>query len=62
MTIPESLQNSKDLRFAFVYTGKGGSTLSMDNVQLYAEERDNYVSVTAAAGEGGTITPPVRPW
>ena len=57
VNIPESLQNSKDLRFAFVYTGKGGSTLSMDNVQLYAEERDNYVSVTAAAGEGGTITP-----
>ena len=57
MTIPESLQSSKDLRFAFVYTGKGGSTLSMDNVQLYAEERDNYVSVTATAGEGGTITP-----
>lgn len=57
VTIPESLQNSKDLRFAFVYTGKGGSTLSMDNVQLYAEERDNYVSVTATAGEGGTITP-----
>jgi lactocepin len=57
VTIPESLQNSKDLRFAFVYTGKGGSTLSMDNVQLYAEERGNYVSVTATAGEGGTITP-----
>ena len=57
VTIPESLQSSKDLRFAFVYTGKGGSTLSMDNVQLYAEERDNYVSVTATAGEGGTITP-----
>ena len=57
VTIPESLQNSKDLRFAFVYTGKGGSTLSMDNVQLYAEERDNYVSVTAFAGEGGAIDP-----
>ena len=57
VTIPESLQNSKDLRFAFVYTGKGGSTLSLDNVQLYAEERDNYVAVTASAGEGGTITP-----
>ena len=57
VTIPESLQNSKDLRFAFVYTGKGGSTLSMDNVQLYAEERDNYVAVTAAAGEGGAIDP-----
>ena len=57
VTIPESLQNSKDLRFAFVYTGKGGSNLSMDNVQLYAEERDNYVAVTATAGEGGTITP-----
>ena len=57
VTIPESLQSSKDLRFAFVYTGKGGSTLSMDNVQLYAEELDNYVSVTATAGEGGTITP-----
>ena len=56
VTIPESLQNSKDLRFAFVYTGKGGSNLSLDNVQLYAEERDNYVAVTAA-GEGGTITP-----
>ena len=57
VTIPESLQNSKDLRFAFVYTGKGGSNLSLDNVQLYAEERDNYVAVTASAGEGGTITP-----
>ena len=57
VTIPESLQNSKDLRFAFVYTGKGGSNLSLDNVQLYAEERDNYVAVTASAGEGGTIPP-----
>ena len=57
VNVPESLQNSKDLRFAFVYTGKGGSNLSLDNVQLYAEERDNYVSVTATAGEGGTITP-----
>ena len=57
VNVPESLQNSKDLRFAFVYTGKGGSNLSLDNVQLYAEERDNYVAVTAAAGEGGTITP-----
>ena len=57
VTIPESLQNSKDLRFAFVYTGKGGSNLSLDNVQLYAEERDNYVAVTATAGEGGTIDP-----
>ncbi|MBS6980988.1 MAG: S8 family serine peptidase [Oscillibacter sp.] len=57
VTIPESLQNSKDLRFAFVYTGKGGSNLSLDNVQLYAEERDNYVAVTATAGESGTITP-----
>ena len=57
VTIPESLQNSKDLRFAFVYTGKGGSNLSLDNVQLYAEERDNYVAVTATAGEGGAITP-----
>ena len=57
VTIPESLQNSKDLRFAFVYTGKGGSNLSLDNVQLYAEERDNYVALTASAGEGGTITP-----
>ena len=57
VTIPESLQNSKDLRFAFVYTGKGGSNLSLDNVQLYAEERDNYVAVTASAGEGGAIDP-----
>ena len=57
VNIPESLQNSKDLRFAFVYTGKGGSDLSLDNVQLYAEERDNYVAVTASAGEGGAIDP-----
>ena len=57
VNIPESLQNSKDLRFAFVYTGKGGSNLSLDNVQLYAEERDNYVAVTATAGEGGAIDP-----
>ena len=57
VNVPESLQNSKDLRFAFVYTGKGGSNLSLDNVQLYAEERDNYVAVTASAGEGGAITP-----
>ena len=57
VNVPESLQNSKDLRFAFVYTGKGGSNLSLDNVQLYAEERDNYVAVTASAGEGGAIDP-----
>jgi len=57
VNVPESLQNSKDLRFAFVYTGKGGSDLSLDNVQLYAEERDNYVAVTASAGEGGAIDP-----
>ena len=57
VNVPESLQNSKDLRFAFVYTGKGGSNLSLDNVQLYAEERDNYVAVTASAGEGGAIEP-----
>ena len=57
VTIPEKFQNCDDLRFAFVYTGKGGAQLSVDNVQLYADVREDYIAVTAASGEGGAIDP-----
>ena len=57
VTIPEKFQNCDDLRFAFVYTGKGGAQISVDNVQLYADVREDYIAVTAASGEGGAIDP-----
>ena len=57
VTIPEKFQNCDDLRFAFVYTGKGGAQLSVDNVQLYADVREDYIAVTATSGEGGAIDP-----
>ena len=57
VTIPEKFQNCDDLRFAFVYTGKGGAQISVDNVQLYADVREDYIAVTATSGEGGAIDP-----
>ena len=57
VTIPAKFQDAKDLRFAFVYRGKGGSNLSIDDVTLYADVRENYVAVTATAGDNGTISP-----
>ena len=57
VTIPAKFQDAKDLRFAFVYRGKGGSNLSIDDVTLYADERENYVAVTATAGDNGTVSP-----
>ena len=57
VTIPEKFQNCDDLRFAFVYTGKGGAQISVDKVQLYADVREDYIAVTATSGEGGAIDP-----
>ena len=57
VTIPAKFQDARDLRFAFVYRGKGGSNLSIDDVTLYADVRENYVAVTATAGDNGTISP-----
>ena len=57
VTIPEKFQNCDDLRFAFVYNGKGGAQISVDNVQLYADVREDYIAVTATSGEGGAIDP-----
>ena len=57
VTIPEKFQNCDDLRFAFVYTGKGGAQISVDNVQMYADVREDYIAVTATSGEGGAIDP-----
>ena len=57
VTIPEKFQNCDDLRFAFVYTGKGGAQISVDNVQLYADVREDYIAVAATSGEGGAIDP-----
>ena len=57
VTIPAKFQDAKDLRFAFVYRGKGGSNLSIDDVTLYADVRENYVAVTATAGDNGTVSP-----
>ncbi len=57
VTIPAKFQDAKDLRFAFVYRGKGGSNMSIDDVTLYADVRENYVTVTATAGDNGTVSP-----
>ncbi len=57
VTIPEKFQNSTSLRFAFVYQGFGGCNLSIDDVVLFADEAENYITVSATAGEGGSISP-----
>ena len=57
VSIPEKFQNEKNVKFAFVYEGKDSTSLWMDNVQVYVEDPSQVHTITASAGEGGTIDP-----
>ena len=57
VTIPEKYQNSTSLQFAFVYQGMDGCNLSIDSVVLYADEAEDYITVSATAGDGGSVSP-----
>lgn len=57
VSIPEKFQNEKNVKFAFVYEGTDGTSLWMDNVQVYVEDPSQIHTITASAGEGGTIDP-----
>lgn len=57
VTIPEKFQNEKAVQFAFVYEGKDSTSLWLDNVQVYVEAPSMIHTITATAGEGGTIDP-----
>ena len=57
VSIPEKFQNEQNVKFAFVYEGKDSTSLWMDNVQVYVEDPSQVHTITASAGEGGTIDP-----
>lgn len=57
VTIPDKFQNAKSVRFAFVYEGKDSTSLWLDNVQVYVEDPSQIHTITATAGEGGSIDP-----
>lgn len=57
VTIPDKFQNAESVQFAFVYEGKDSTSLWLDNVQVYVEDPSQIHTITASAGEGGTIDP-----
>ena len=57
VTIPEKFQNAESVQFAFVYQGKDSTALYLDNIQVYVEDPSQIHTITAAAGEGGSIDP-----
>lgn len=57
VTIPDKFQNAESVQFAFVYEGKDGTSLWLDNVQVYVEDPSQIHTITATAGEGGKIDP-----
>lgn len=57
VTIPDKFQNAESVKFAFVYEGKDGTSLWLDNVQVYVEDPSQIHTITATAGEGGKIDP-----
>lgn len=57
VTIPDKFQNAKSVKFAFVYEGKDSTSLWMDNIQVYVEDPSQIHTITATAGEGGSIDP-----
>ena len=57
VTIPDKFQNAERVQFAFVYKGKDSTSLWMDNVQVYVEDPSQIHTITATAGEGGSIDP-----
>ena len=57
VTIPDKFQNAESVKFAFVYEGKDSTSLWMDNIQVYVEDPSQIHTITATAGEGGSIDP-----
>lgn len=57
VTIPDKFQNAKSVQFSFVYEGKDSTPLWMDNIQVYVEDPSQIHTITATAGEGGSIDP-----
>ena len=57
VTIPDKYQDAENVQFAFVYQGKNGSGLWIDNINLYVEDPSMIHTITASASEGGIIDP-----
>ena len=57
VSIPDKFQNEEAVQFAFVYEGKDSTSLWLDNVQVYVEDPSQIHTITATAGEGGSIAP-----
>lgn len=57
VSIPDKFQNEEAVQFAFVYQGKDSTSLWLDNVQVYVEDPSQIHTITAAAGQGGSIAP-----
>ena len=57
VTIPDKFQDADNVKFAFVYEGKDSTSLWLDNVQVYVEDPSQVHTITATAGEGGSIDP-----
>lgn len=57
VTIPDKFQDAESVKFAFVYEGKDSTSLWMDNIQVYVEDPSQIHTITATAGDGGTIDP-----
>lgn len=57
VTVPDKFQDAKSVKFAFVYEGKDSTSLWMDNIQVYVEDPSQIHTITATAGEGGSIDP-----
>ena len=57
VSIPDKFQNEEAVQFAFVYQGKDSTSLWLDNVQVYVEDPSQIHTITATAGQGGSIDP-----
>ena len=57
VAIPEKFQDAAAVQFAFVYEGQNGTSVYMDNIQLYVDDPLTTHTITASAGTGGSITP-----
>lgn len=57
VTVPDELQDAESVQFAFVYEGKDSTSLWLDNVNVYVEDPFQIHTITATAGEGGSIDP-----
>lgn len=61
VVIPDEYQGCSNVRFAFVYTGDtNGADYAFDNVIIYKDRAEDYIAVTASAGEHGSISPEGR--